>query len=119
MNVKLIRQGIGAALAATMLAAGGSAFAQADNSNSATDPTYYGSWYWWNPAPVATPYWRDHDYASPSVTVYGPTVTWRGPAYYEEWRYYDAPVRYYPSPSVTPLGTITDPSYMGPRDVTP
>jgi hypothetical protein len=53
------------------------------------------------------------------VTVYGPTVTWRGPAYYEEWRYYDAPVRYYPSPSVTPLGTITDPSYMGPRDVTP
>ncbi len=36
-------------VAASLLAIGTGAFAQADNSNSASDPTYYGSWYYWNP----------------------------------------------------------------------
>ena len=119
MNRKLIRHGIGAALAAALLGAGGSAIAQADNTNSASDPTYYGSWYWWHPQP-ATRYWRNDFDATPRVYIYGPTVTYRGPAVYDSWRYYDPPgVTYYTYPAETPLGIVTDPTYMGPRDATP
>ena len=119
MNRKnTLRHALGAALAASMLAAGGSALAQADNTNSATDPTYYGSWFWWNPA-QDTRYWRHDIDATPRVYVYGPAVTYTGPAYYESWRYYDPPVTFYTYPSATPLGVVTEPGYMGPRDVTP
>jgi hypothetical protein len=116
MNRTMIRHGLGAALAAAMLAAGGNAFAQADNTNSASDPTYYGSWYWWHPRTVAPRYGRDDD-ATRRVYIYGPTVTYRGPAFYDSWSYYNPPgVTYYTYPAETPLGLITDPAYMGPRD---
>jgi len=108
-------------VAASLLAAGTGAFAQADNSNSASDPTYYGSWYYWNPLqPSGTvEVWTYRDYATPRWYVYGPTVTYRGPAVYDGWRYYDPPgVTYYTYPAETPLGIVTDPAYMGPRDAT-
>ena len=105
-----IRTLVGAAL----LAVGTGAFAQADNSNSATDPTYYGSWYFWNPAPRASvEVWTYHDYTTPRWYVYGPTVTYRGPAYYDNWYYYNPPS------NATAMGTITQPGYMGPRDAKP
>ena len=105
-----IRTMIGAAL----LAVGTGAFAQADNSNSVSDPSYYGSWYYFNPLPRANvEVWTYRDYASPRWYTYGPSVTYHGPAYYDSWYYYNSPSR----GSVTALGTITDPAYMGPRDV--
>ena len=46
-------------IAASLLAVGTGAYAQADNSNSSTDPTYYGGWY------MERGHWdrgdRDHD----------------------------------------------------------
>ena len=109
-NRHRIRTLVGAAL----LAVGTSAFAQSDNSNSATDPTYYGSWYYFTPAPSASyEVWTYRDYASPRWHVYGPRTTYYGPAYYDSWYYFRPPQ----SGSVTALGTITDPAYMGPRDV--
>ena len=114
----MTRNRIRTVLAAALLAASTGALAQADNTNSATDPTYYGGWHWWNPSTAPRVY-REEDYSTPRVYIYGPTVTYRGPAYYEQWRYYDPPVTYFPAPGTTPLGTVTAPDYMGPRDVTP
>ena len=104
-------------VAASLLAMGTGAFAQADNSNSASDPTYYGSWYYWNPVhPSGTvEAWTYRDYATPRWYVYGPTVTYHGPAYYDNWAYYNTPQ----GSSITAMGTITQPGYMGPRDVKP
>ncbi|MEO8484821.1 MAG: hypothetical protein ABI585_00645 [Betaproteobacteria bacterium] len=109
---------LGALLAALFFTAGGPAFAQSDNTNSATDPTYYDSWYYFY-APPSSPYWRDGDFERRQWYAYAPSSHARGPAYYESWRYYDAPTRYYPAPGVTPLGTVTAPGYSGPRAVTP
>jgi len=105
------------AIAASLLAIGTSAFAQADNSNSATDPSYYGSWYYWNPvAPSGTvEVWTYRDYSTPRWYRYGPTVTYHGPAYYDSWTYYSTPTR----PSYSASATITQPGYMGPRDAKP
>jgi hypothetical protein len=109
-NRNRIRTLVGAAL----LAVGTGAFAQADNSNSATDPTYYGAWYYFDATPGATvETWTYRDYVTPRWHVYGPTVTYYGPAYYDSWYYFRPPQ----SGTVTALGTITDPAYSGPRDV--
>ena len=105
-------------VAASLLAVGTGAFAQADNSNSSTDPTYYGSWYYWNPVAPRTgtvEVWTYRDYATPRWYVYGPSVSYHGPAYYDSWSYYQPPQ----GSTVTAMGTMTQPGYMGPRDVKP
>lgn len=107
-----------AVVAAVALAAAANAGAQADNTNSATDPTYYDSYYGFRPLP-SSPYARDADFNVPRQYIYGPSSHSRGPAYYEPWRYYDQPPIVIASPGVTPLGTVTQPGYMGPRDVKP
>jgi hypothetical protein len=118
MKSQTIPRTLRAVVAAASLVAAAAAGAQADNTNSATDPTYYDAWYGFHPVPT-TPYWRDSEFNEPRRYAYGPATHSRGPAYYESWRYYDSPPRYYASPSVTPLGTVTQPGYMGPRDVRP
>lgn len=119
MNRKtLVRAALAASLLAVGTTTGTTAFAQADNSNSASDPSYYGSWYYWSPlAPSGTvEVWTPRDYVTPRWYVYGPTVTYRGPAYYDSWTYYSTPH----SPSYTASATVnTQPGYMGPRDAKP
>lgn len=118
MTPTTLRHSLRAFAAAACLAAAATASAQADNSNSATDPTYYDAYYGFNPLPAA-PFSRDTEFNVPHEFVYGPSSHARGPAYYEPWRYYDQPPIIVAEPGVTPLGTVTAPGYMGPRDVTP
>ena len=118
MNRTILRYSLCAIAAAACLAAAATASAQADNSNSATDPTYYDAYYGFRPLPPA-PYARDDDFTVRRDFVYGPSSHSRGPAYYEPWRYYNQPPIIVASPSVTPLGTVVQPGYMGPRDVRP
>ena len=106
------------AVAASLMALAGAAFAQEDNSNSATDPTYYGSWYYWNPlvtAPGDVEVYTYRDYWTPRWYLYGPRATYHGPGYYDRWAYYDTPS----NPSWSASASLgTQPGYMGPRDVT-
>jgi hypothetical protein len=104
MNLK--RTLLGTLVAATMLTAGG-AYAQADNSNSATDPTYYDSYYTFSWHPYA-PYWREGYAPAPRYYVFGSRDHYRGPAYYDRWYYYNPPT--YPS-GVTIVGSAEFPIY--------
>jgi hypothetical protein len=105
------------AIAASLMAIGTAAFAQADNTNSASDPTYYGSWYYWNPfvsSPTVEVY-TYRDYSTPRWYLYGPRANYHGPGYYDSWAYYDTPT----NPSWSASASLgTQPGYMGPRDVT-
>lgn len=123
MNARTARNGmLAAAIAAGVLAASGTAFAQADNSNAVIDPAASGG--------NTSPYGPDSAYTTgyPHQWYYAPNGAYREPAYPGQYRYSEPmpPIverADSPQPGGNPsrvdpvTGVVTAPGYSGPKDV--